>query len=499
MRKLNILVLLVVVTLFSACSLDEKPETSFLPGDISTPEDVNALLLSVYSGSRANYTGSLSYYLEYPSDLFTETTNSGNRGGFLYRWTINSTDKDAKSVWLNSYATVANANLVIESIDRILPNYAEDASSLEKLNNYKAEALLWRAILHRRLALIYSVDYEPTTASNEYGIPFQESFKVEARRARGTLEETYQHILDDIKEAESLMTATGVSAPQANSTRLTIDCIPALKTQVYVDMHKYAEAITEADKIINKYPLVNSKTELEAMWREDVSTETIFQVGLTKDELGYSYSDLSGIRLAADKSYLGTGGVIPTRNYTQLFDYDKDWRVDVYVQEAAYQATADATKADATLFIKHIGNKNLRTTPEAFNYRNMAKIFTIADIILLKAEAQYRTSGDAAATLNKLRAGRGLDPVSGGDIFKEIQNERVREMTGSGGRIADIKRWKIDVTRMPQVMPEGIIAVGETHNRTIKHNEDKIVFPIPHHEFTVNPNIAGQQNPGYAE
>jgi starch-binding outer membrane protein, SusD/RagB family len=108
-------------------------------------------------------------------------------------------------------------------------------------------------------------------------------------------------------------------------------------------------------------------------------------------------------------------------------------------------------------------------------------IFRLADVMLMKAEAQLRTgsAGPALIIVNTIRTKRGATPLTALDL-QALLDERGRELYWEGWRRQDLIRfgkflqpWQEKPTDDPKYL----------------------VFPIPAEQLAVNPNLT--QNEGY--
>lgn len=491
-KLLNIIIASTLAASLCSCELDLAPKTSMGTETVSTVQDVTAVRNGVYRLFRNVFMGEYNYDSDYQSDLFNELTTSGNRGSFYYRWIFLSSDSTIAAIWADYYNAIANANFCISKIDAIYDDCTPSEQAV--LNNYKGEMLLLRAIVHRQIALRFCKDYEPATASTDFGIPVITEYDTNYKPSRGTLAETYAQIESDMLEAERLVTTSG----EADAAYVTVDAVTAFKAQVYLDTHRYGEASTAAASLYAKYPLVGDADELEEMWREDESSETIFQPAMTLTDLAGRYTDYHAGQWDPEiANYRCDCAYIPEQWVCDLYD-DADWRVGPYVDVQYINNMANANVTGIVL-TKFRGNINLQTSAN-LNWYNMPKIFRIADMYLIDAEAKYRSGGDAATPLNTLREHRGLTATtaSGEALFTEIKNERVREMIAEGNRISDLKRWHDGFTRNKQTA-EGLLFAQTGHDMVVAADADKLVWPIPRTEIDVNENLAGQQNPGWGE
>jgi hypothetical protein len=173
-----------------------------------------------------------------------------------------------------------------------------------------------------------------------------------------------------------------------------------------------------------------------------------------------------------------------------------DRRVGVYLANS--RVFYNDKTFNGFLMTKFLGNKMFQTDKKIYVYKNMPKVFRIADMYLIDAEAKYRSDGDALTPLNALRESRGLsalESVTGDDLFTEIKNERVRETLGEGQRLTDLKRWNEGISRDYQTSLQSVLR-GYIYN--IPAGTYMFVWPIPQLEMSNNPNI-GTQNPGYLQ
>ncbi len=492
MKKI-IIILSTVALLFTACDLDKYPLDSIEQSQsFKNVEDATQFNTGMYTFLRNRVYGIFMYSSDVQADLLNASKDFGNRNGTVYYWTFLASDYTIRDTWQPYYSAITNINNFLDNVDKIPAVSAAETATLSK---YKGEAFLLRAYYYHQLVKLYSKDYEPTTAATDMGLPIVLRYDVGAKPSRSSVEATYAQILSDISQAKTLLTTSGTPG----SINLTKDCIIALEARVYLCMHKYTEAASAADALIssNVYPLVSTVADLKNMWHSDANAETIFQLFA---------STPSELPTASNGIYLGYSSA--TKKYSPDF-IPQQWVVDMYsdtdIRKSVYldKKPAYIVSADYELYLinKYPGNPALYTGTT--NYQHKPKVFRIAEMHLIKAEALAMTSSNdaqALSALNVLRTKRGLNAlqgISGSALLDSIKVERTRELLCEGNRIEDLKRWKQDcVRKTPQNI--NVIMTGEDADKLNKKTgNDKFVWGIPENDMKANPNLNGQQNPGW--
>ncbi|MDR1055229.1 MAG: RagB/SusD family nutrient uptake outer membrane protein [Prevotellaceae bacterium] len=495
MKKKYILILWITLLFVMpiSCDLDRFPYDGIEQSQaFKTVEDAANFNNGMYATLRGRMYGNYAYCTDIQADLFNASMDYGNNVGSVYRWDFLSGDYDVRDLWRYRYDAIANCNNILDNIDNISVESDEDRALL---NLYKGEAYFMRAYYNFELVKRYAKDYEPSTAATDLGLPLTKQYDVNEKPSRSTVEQTYAFILENLAQAKTLLTTPG----SVGSKRLTRDCVTALEARVALCMHKYPEAAQFANSLItsNTYPLVNDKAAFKNMWHVDDPAESIFLLHTAApNELGNTFSIylMYNVNAAAYTPYY-----IPQQWVIDLFS-DDDYRKNVYVEELPVLMSG-APYDGIWLLNKFPGNPAYFTS-NTTNYQHRAKVFRIAEMYLIRAEALAKAGtddGGALAALNALRTHRGLSALvglTGTALFDAIQTERTRELLGEGNRMDDLKRWNIGVTRKaPQnggiLNPGGIDLSKPT-------TDDKFqTWGIPANDILANPNLNGQQNQGW--
>ena len=499
MKNLSkILSITALIAVFStSCDLSRYPYNAIETSQaFVTLKDAGTLNAGLYASLRGVVYGLYMFSTDVQADILNATLDYGNRNGFPHKWTpFLADDYTIRDTWRYQYNTITNINNFLNNYDKIT---IADATEQATMDKYVGEAHLMRAYLYHSLVQRFAKDYEPATASSDLGVPIVEKFDITERPPRSTVAKVYELILSDINTAEAkLANALGVQT----SPKITKDVVTALKARVYLAMHNWAGAVTAANSLINSgtYPLITVAATYKSYWTTDGGTESIFQLAASQpSELG----NANGI------IYLGLNAA--TSKYTPDF-VPVQWVIDQYeatdIRKAAYLEqkpvyVMGTNYPNFWCINKYPGNPSLFTGATT-NYQHKPKIFRIAEMYLISAEAAAQSSATEAAalvTLNKLRTARGastLTGLTGNALMDAVKAERIRELLCEGFRLDDLKRWKMGFTRgTPQ--NKALLNTGpDFTEKVVAANDNKFVWGIPANDITTNPNIKDQQNPGW--
>lgn len=493
----NIFKIISLATVLSAsiisCDLDRFPSDSIEQSQaFQTITDATTFNNGLYATLRERVYGTFTYSTDVQADLLNATLDYGNRNGSPHRWTtFLADDYTIANTWSDYYNAIANVNSFLDNVDKITTTTTDDAA---KISLYKGDAYLIRAFYYHQLALRWAKDYEPSSASTDLGVPISLTYNITLKPKRSTVAEVYTQILADIAQAKTLLTTAGTKS----ATRLTKDCVLALEARVQLYMHNYTGAVATANSLIasGTYPLIKNATAFKAMWVNDVSTEVIFQVFLSQpNELGNTNSIYLGYNPTLDKY---VPDFVPQKWVIDLYD-NTDIRKAVYLEKKALYIQG-TTYPDIYCINKYPGNPLLFTAATT-NYQQKPKVFRIAEIYLISAEAAAQTTateGAALSTLNELRTARGLTAltgVTGATLLDAIKDERVRELLCEGTRIDDLKRWKLGVVRKTPQNSDLITLGVDFDQKSVPAGDDKFVWGIPSNDIRTNPNLV--QNKGW--
>lgn len=484
--------------LLVSCDMDKYPYNGIPTEDALTSlSDCQSLRSGMYRDLRIlSYSQDNFLATEMQADCIIPTDKYGQQFETQYRWLIEPADGSVTTVWSNNYVAIAQCNLLIGGIPRLEEEGALADEDIAEAHNILGEAYMVRAMCYFDLATKYCKLYDSSTADSEMGVPLVREYTPagdnSAYPGRSSLADTYTLILEDIANAKSNLTAEG----QQESIYLTVDALTAFEARVALLMGNNNTAVTNAMALINskRYPLISNNTAFSNMWLYDTGSELICQL----------YADLQEGNASMGSWFLdeitNNQTMLPAQDIIDMYAAT-DIRRDTYFDQVPV-AFAMAGLSTAYCINKYPGNPALYQGSN--NYANKVKIFRIAEMYLVAAEAYYNLGGtdnerNAYNVLYQLMFARDAtvqnQPVGGTVLRNLIRDERLKELCYEGFRWLDLKRYGEGFTRMSSQGDDRSYQFGL--NLQISADDHQWVWPIPRDEIESNPQIKSQQNPGY--
>lgn len=507
MKKI-IYIIAFTLLLATSCNLEKRPLGSIDSGQaIQSVDDAMNMRNYLYLRLRSLSSGGVINSMELSADSFHASQGFGNRGGTFYKWAWDSSDGTIESLWSAPYDMISNAYFVIEGINNLDKSNLSEAD-INKLNIYLGESHFTIAYAYYLLVERFCTTYEQGNLANSLGVCLIDKYEPTSDqtkyKARSSMEDTYARIQQHLQEAAKLL--ANVEGAKG-SEYLTKDAVTAFEARVALTMQDWDTAIAKSTSLINsnKYELISNAETYKTMWLKDDGQECIVQMYALKDPASLPNAN-GGYYIgynSSNKQY--SPDFIPEKWVIDLYDKTNDIRFNAYFQEQVLTFATSQVAEKAFICTKFPGNPDLYAGSS--NYVNKVKLFRIAEQYLIAAEAYANKGGNDAASstiLNKLKGKRIENFNEGillsGDALKaEIKNERIRELFAEGFRLLDIKRYKANLTRSGAQNTKLIFAAGgeETELLSKDASDFRFIFPIPQAEIDANPQISGQQNPGY--
>ena len=511
MKKIYFSFILMGALTFSSCSMDETPYGKLDDKTaIQKASDLRDFRNQLYSNMRSITSGSWLYNSDIQMDEFHGLINNGNQVGQFSLGTFTTSDDDITSSWANCYSVIAKCNSVIENAQKLAANTSFTEADQKDFQRYDAEAHFVRAYVYFWLADHFCQSYTQTDPSKEAsGLPlvttYNPSGDIGTYPSRSTLEATFTMIEQDMEAAYTGLTAyeasgaSDVAALDApNAAYVSSYAVEALQARVALVKGDYPTAAQKAEAVIasGKYELTDI-ADYAKLWTNDEGTEVIYRPIMTPTELGGSNGS-AYISSSETSAYY-----IPTYGVLSMYA-DNDIRFDAFFK-LYKQLNVEGENYTAYVLNKFPGNTALRTG-STNNIMNMSKVFRLSEMYLIAAEAEARQGNVTTANtyLKTFLAKRleGYEPsdYSANSILTAILNEREKEFIGEGLRMSDIRRLGKGFTRYANhdenpKLNDVVQSLGQ--GMTYAADDHRLTWPIPKDEIDANPNIKGQQNPGY--
>ncbi|MDN5201681.1 RagB/SusD family nutrient uptake outer membrane protein [Fulvivirgaceae bacterium BMA10] len=394
-----ILFILLISTFSCSDQLDIFPQDSIATEDL-TSGDLESLLNGVYASFRNTYADNGNSSLITDFDLLAGNFKTGPLFGASTFETHNipTTDGYVEYVWSTIYASIFDANILLEVIG--------DETGFEET---ESSALYLRSLGYYWLVTRFG------------GVPLIESSSETSNR-RATEEETWNLIIRDLNAA--LAKAPDFSGPNFVSK----EAIMALLARVYLYVGDNAQALQMSQNVIDAGHF-SLESDFSDIFSSNTSDELIF--GFSNVE---EFSRLTRIFTTNDHPNNGSQVYIPTDfALNDLFD-PTDTRSEVSAISFNNQPMVNkwANDPTASLIVSRLG-----------------------EIYLINAEAQGFPGG--IARLNQLRAIRGLAAVTPADQAEFIDliiEERRKELYAEGFHFYDLVRTGKAIQEIPTITSE---------------------------------------------
>ncbi|SHI03033.1 RagB/SusD domain-containing protein [Chryseolinea serpens] len=435
--------------LLSSCNdiLDTKPYQQLPAASaITDATSANAALLGAYSNVQ-NY-----YSLNYPTLGFLPADNvrfNGTLNQFL------QTDQNALTpdnviitgTWTTIYQAINSANTIID----VVPGLTDPVLTASEKNKITGEAYFIRALGYFDLGRGWGgvpLVLKPTkTISDAQGI------------RRSSLPQTYDQVLADLTKAEELLPEA------ATRNRAVKKTAQALRARLHLYREQWVDAEAFASTVIgnSSYALV---TPYKAFFTAPFLTnESVFELTFSNADPNTIWNNWYPSALGGQYNFQPTTDFIATLNARG---------------GNRSSLLASVTTGSTTSIYGNLYNRSgLRDDP--------AYILRIAELYLIRAEARAQQdkldgADGALADLNAVRQRAGLansTAATKAEVLLAIEDERRLEFAFEAHRWFDLVRTK----RAGDVL-------GVTDTR-------KWLFPIPLVDIGADPDLAGDQNPGY--
>ena len=480
--KYNLIAIALLGFSFSSCSdfLEQNPQTDLSENDFyKTADDILSAVNGAYSSlQEGDIYGNWYVFGEIPSDnTRNQLSGSVTTQNEFDQFYIDTQNSMIANFWKAAYKVINRTNTILGRIDGIEIN-------TELANRYKLECKFIRALMYFNLVRVYG---DVPLVLKEISI--SESYDI----LREPKENVYNQIIADLKEAQDLP----VSYSTAEDGRATQGATKALLANVYMTLHKYAEAETILAEIINsgRYSLLeNTPGSLNIDGYKNVfspvnhnSKEGIFEIQFLKG--GYGEGSNYANNFAPENSGTnvvavgGTGGNnIPEMDIYNAYE-EGDLRRDFSMSLGYYDNRKNNEWVESRYVCKFM-DVPYQNNDASNNY----PVIRYADVILMYAEAlnQNGKTAEACKYLNMTRRrGFGYQTTETSPVDLQTTDKAQFALMVEQERRVELAfenhRW-FDLIRTGR-------AVEVMRSKGFSLNETNLICPIPQKQIDVNPKL----------
>lgn len=479
-KKLIYVMMAAAVVQLTSCAKDKfiSPVPTNAISDLTafdSKDRVEGQVRAIYASIKNSgmYGGRYQIFNDIRGEEFNNERTNVVTGFDVWNYTpSNSSTNSVLNHWSRAYYVINLANVFIDG----MATKGTSVVGATLSNNYLGEARLLRAMSYYSLLQLYARPFWDGNGSRP-GVPLRlkgNTGSGDYALARATVAEVYNQILTDLTFAEQNLPLTQANAT-LNTTRAHRNTAIALKTRVLMSMRRYADVITEANKIVSATAPFTAATGVAHALQADyrtmftsnyTTTESILSMPFasneqpgTQNQLGYYYGP------AAFNGGNGEYSLLPNSIIA-----DAGWK------------TTDRRRS----FIQVFSGKSYLTkysVPSTFI--DWAPVIRYAEVLLNLAEARVRSTNtvdaQAIALLNAVRGRSDATTVftaanfaNANALADAIVNERRIEFLGEGLRGTDITRLGLPLPAKP-----GVAAIAPT--------AQQYIWPISSSELLLNP------------
>jgi hypothetical protein len=437
---------------FTSCKkfLDEKPKQSLVVPQTLT--DLQSMLdnsTEINSRSASNYSEVVAdnFYLEEGSyQAYTAITGNPIIQGELQSYLWTNPGLPVISFWLDPYQSpIYYSNIILDQLSFVTRTQGDEI----QYNAIKGSALFCRAFQFHVLAQLYCRPYGQEYL-NEPGIVLRLTSDINTHSARATVEQTYDRIIMDLKEAADLL-------PIASNlpTRPSKIAAYAELARVYLTMRDYSNAGIYA------YMALQMKSDLLDYNSLNLSGDPI----ISKFNTEVIFHDMS-----SSDGFTGPGAGLVDTTFYNTYASD-DLRKEIFFKN----------------YGTPVGTYSFGGSYDGQGY-NVFDGLATDELFIIRAECSARAGNkdSAMADLNRLLQKRWKNTVAyvkvtatdATDALSKVLIERRKELIFRGLRWSDVRRFNLEganITLRKNIA--GIIY-------TLPPNDKRTVMLIPFEEIT---------------
>ena len=470
----------------SSCNhlLDVDPYT-FSSGDSYYQDEAQVLraVNGAYSTLQVLYTSDFNALTEMRADntnyQYDETDRGVQQREEIDEFLINSSNNYVNTAWANLYNIVQQTNVILTRIQDV--SFAEE----ELKQRYIGETKFIRALAYFHLVRLFG---EVPLHTQEIANP-SDAFS----EGKGTVDEIYSLIINDMKEAASVLPD---SYGKNDAGRVTKGAALTLLGEAYLTRKQYQEAADVLTEVTTLgYSLMSNYGDCFSPNHKN-NAESVFEIQYDQAIEGENsnFIFMFGPRNAKMQlvGFAGnlSGTNIPTPSIYHAYesgDLRRDESIEMF-DDPSNAAFQEAEAFDGKIpFIKKFYHAPY--IEDGRSHENWP-VYRYSYVLLLLAEAINESgSGNPYAHLNAVRERAGLAALSGlsqAELRTAIAQEQRVEVAFENHRWFQLLRTDKAIEVMTAHGEEEKTRLSRLSNASYNIQPFKLLFPIPQREVQVN-------------
>ncbi|PMP66474.1 MAG: RagB/SusD family nutrient uptake outer membrane protein [Mucilaginibacter sp.] len=245
MKKLIRYTMLLTLSLSMAgCKkyLDEKSDQKLVvPGTLADFQSIlDNYSKNVFSDPGEGEVSSTDYYLT-DANYNALSLDSYRRE---YTWQKDYLFETGSNSWYYGYTSIYSANSVLDNMGKVERNSVNQTD----WDNIKGQALYLRGKNFLNMAYLWTLAYDPSTASQDMGLPLRLNTDFNQTSVRSSVQQTYDQIISDLKSSVHLLPIVSLQV-----VRPSRPAAYALLARTYLSMRQYQEAGLYADSCLQLF------------------------------------------------------------------------------------------------------------------------------------------------------------------------------------------------------------------------------------------------------
>lgn len=332
----------------------------------------------------------------------------------------------ASALWTFHYRLINNVNSIIAYIDDI-------PGDPTAKNHIKGQALAMRGWAYFNLARIFQHTY--AIAKDMPGVPIYTEPTTDQTegKGRGTLEQTYKQVVDDLTEAETLLEGFNRGTLKNNMDQAVVQ---GILSDVYLTMTDWSNAEKYAKKVMAKYPLTSNENYLAGF--SDINTPSwIWGMQQSEEQNMSDYSPYAMWYIGSD--YRTSGGCWSFKCFFLAKSFvDKFHANDVRASQFGWEW-------DCIHYTYKFRDTDDCRGSIVF-MRTESMLLNAAEALCRQGESKEAEAKELLWRLQDMRQ-TPRSTSSGNELLEEIWLERRKELYGEGYGLFDLNRTQKPLLR----------------------------------------------------